>query len=162
MSAVVEHSPLPNRHAVRTLVEGLTGRDIDILDGMPVASRTTNVVGVYVGDRLATQAVVVIDLEGAARLGGSLGMVPRSGVEDAIAERNLSPVLRTNCHEVLNVLSSVFNVGNAPHVRLYDMYGPNAAIPADVAAVAGLAGSRMDIRLKIAGYGVVNMSIVVR
>lgn len=162
MNAVVEHSPLPSRHAVRTLVEGLTGRDIDILDGVPVQSRTTNVVAVYVNDKLATQAVVVVDLEGAARLGGSLGMVPRAGVEDSIGERALSRVLRDNCYEVLNVMASVFNVGNAPHVRLYEMYGPNAAVPGDVAAVTGLAGSRMDIALKIAGYGVGNMSIVVR
>ena len=162
MSAVVEHSPLPNRHAVKTLVEGLIGRDLLIGDGMPVASKTTNVVGVYVGDRLATQAVVVIDLEGAARLGGALGMVPRAGVEDAISERRLSNVLRDNCYEVLNVLASVFNVADAPHVRLYEMYGPNASLPGDVAAMAQTMGSRMDLLLSIAGYGEAKLSLVVR
>jgi hypothetical protein len=162
MSAVVEQSPLPSRHAVRNIVEGLIGRDVDISDGVPVTPKTTNVVAVYVGDRLTTQAVVVVDLEAAARLGGSLGLVPKAGVEDAIAERSLPPVLRDNCYEVLNVLASVFNQPGAPHVRLYEMDGPNAAIPGDVAAIAGRAGTRMDISLRISGYGPGLMSIVVK
>lgn len=162
MSAVVEQSPLPSRHAVRSVIEGLVGRDVDISDGNPVTPRTTNVVAAYVGDRLALQAVCVVDIEAAARLGGALAMVPKGGVEDAIAERDLNQTLRDNCYEVLNVLASVFNVPNAPHVRLYEMYGPNQGVPGDVAAIAGIAGSRMDIALKIAGYGEGTMSIVVK
>ena len=162
MSAVVQSSPLPSRHTLRTIVEGLIARDVDIADGVPVANRTTNVVAVSVNDRHGLQAVVVVDIELAARLGGALGMVPRGAVEEAISERNLPQVLRDNCNEVLNVLASAFNVGGAPHVKLYEMYGPNAAIPGDVAAVAGTAGSRMDVKLKVAGYGEGRMSIVVR
>src|SRR5690349_20281592 len=162
MNAVVQQSPLPSRHAVRSVIEGLVGRDVDIADGVPVPSKTTNVVAAYVGDKLALQAVCIVDIEAAARLGGALAMVPRGGVDDAIQERDLSPNLRDNCYEVLNVLASVFNVPNAPHVRLYEMYGPNQGVPGDVAAVAGIAGSRMDISLKIAGYGDGLMSIVVK
>jgi hypothetical protein len=162
MTAVVQQSPLPSRHAVRSVIEGLVGRDVDIADGVPVPSKTTNVVAAYVGDKLALQAVCIVDIEAAARLGGALAMVPKGGVDDAISERDLPPTLRDNCYEVLNVLASVFNVPNAPHVRLYEMYGPNQGVPGDVAAVAGLAGSRMDIALKIAGYGDGMMSIVVK
>jgi hypothetical protein len=162
MNAVVQQSPLPSRHAVRSVVEGLVGRDVDISDGVPVSPKTTNVVAAYVGDRLALQAVCVVDIEAAARLGGALAMVPRGGVDDAIGERDLSQTLRDNCYEVLNVLASVFNVPGAPHVRLYEMYGPNQGVPGDVAAIAGLAGNRMDISLKIAGYGDGMMSIVVK
>jgi hypothetical protein len=161
MNTMVQ-SPLPSRHAVRSVIEGLVGRDVDISDGVPVPSKTTNVVAAYVGDKLALQAVCIVDIEAAARLGGALAMVPRGGVDDAIQERELSQNLRDNCYEVLNVLASVFNVGNAPHVRLYEMYGPNQGVPGDVAAVAGIAGSRMDISLKIAGYGDGLMSIVVK
>ncbi len=162
MSTTVEQSPLPSRHAVRTLIGDLIGRDIDLQDGSPIPPKTTNVVAVYVTDRLATSAVCMVNLEGAARLGGALGMVPKAGVDDAIAERQLSSLLRDNCYEVLNVLSAAFNVPDAPHVRLYEMYGPDAIIPGDVAALAGTAGSRMDITLKVVGYGDVPLSIVVR
>ena len=162
MNAVVQQSPLPSRHAVRNVIEGLVGRDVDISDGTPVPSKTTNVVAAYVSDKLALQAVCVVDIEAAARLGGALAMVPKGGVEDAIGERDLPQTLRDNCYEVLNVLASVFNVPNAPHVRLYEMYGPNQGVPGDVAAVVGLAGSRMDITLNVSGYGTGLMSIVVK
>jgi len=162
MSTTLEHSPVPSRHAVRTLIEGLVGRDMDIGDGSPIQPRTTNVVAVYVTDRLTTSALAIVDLEGAARLGGALGMVPRVGVDDSIAERDLTNVLRGNCYEVLNVLSAAFNLPNHPHVRLYEMYGPNAAIPSDVAVLAGQPVSRMDLRFTLAGYGNGNLSIVCR
>ncbi len=162
MSTLVEQSPLPSRHAVRTLVESLVGRDVDLQDGQPVGPKPTNVVAVYVTDKLAVSAVAVVDLEGAARLGGALAMLPRGGVDDAIDERDLPGMLRDNCYEVLNVLSALFNVPGAPHVRLYEMYGPNASLPTDVATLAATQGSRMDLALGIAGYGDAALSIVVR
>jgi hypothetical protein len=155
-------SPLPSRHAVRTTIGDLVGREVELTDAVAVAARSTNVVGVFVTDKLATSAIAVLDLEGAARLGGALGMVPRGGIEDVIKERAFPQHLRDNCYEVLNVLSAVFNVVEAPHVRLYQMYGPGEPAPGDVAAMAGMAGSRMDLRLMIAGYGDARMSIVVR
>jgi hypothetical protein len=162
MSTVTEHSPLPSRHSVRVLIEDLIGRDIELRDTQPVGPRTTNVIAVYVTDKLATAAIAVVTLEAAARLGGALGMVPRGGVEDAIAGRDLPNLIRDCTYEVLNVLSSVFNVAGAPHVRLYEMYGPNGVVPGDVAAMVGMIGQRMDVALKIAGYGDGSLSLIVR
>lgn len=161
MNTMLEQSPLPSRHSVRTLIEDLIGRDVDLQDGIPVAAKTTNVVAVYVTDKLATSAVAVVDLEGAARLGGALGMVPKAGVEDCIAERALTKVLQDNCYEILNVLSAAFNLPGAPHVRLYQMYD-GAAVPNDVARLVGAAGGRMDVILRIAGYGEAALSVIVR
>jgi hypothetical protein len=162
MSVTTEQSPLPNRHSVRNTIQDLIGRDVDLSDGLPPQAKATNVVAVYVTDKLATSAVAVVDLECAARLGGSLGMVPRMVVDEAIKARELPTSLEENCYEVLNVMAAVFNLPNAPHVRLYEMYGPNAVIPADVAALGSMLGSRMDVELKIAGYGTGLLSIVVR
>lgn len=162
MSAMVEQSPLPSRHAVRTLVEGLVGRDVELIDSDPVPNRPTNVVAVYVTDQLTMSVVAVTTIEGAARLGGALGMLPKAGIEDAIDEKDLSGTIGENCYEVLNVLAAVFNEPGAPHVRLYSMYKPDDALPGDVASMVTLAGSRLDLILEIAGYGDVPLSIVVR
>ena len=118
--------------------------------------------GVVEAALLAVSAMVVVDLEGAARLGGALAMVPRGGVDDAIHERKLTTALHENCCEVLNVMSALFNVPGAPHVRLYEMYAPGDSIPPDVAALAGTPGSRMDVKLTIGGYGAGLLSIIVR
>jgi hypothetical protein len=162
MTVTTEQSPLPNRHSVRSTIEDLIGRDIDLSDGVPPENRSTNVIAVYVTDKLVTSAVAVVDLECAARFGGALGMVPRLVVDEAITARELPPPLEGNCYEVLNVLAAVFNLPNAPHVRLYEMYAPNAVIPPDVAALGATLGNRMDVNLKIAGYGTGLLSIVVR
>ena len=162
MSISLDHSPMPNRHAVRNTIQDLIGRDVDLSDGNPPEAKSTNVVAVYVTDKLATSAISIVDLECAARLGGSLGMVPRMVVDEAIKARELPTTLEENCYEVLNVLAAVFNLPNAPHVRLYQMYGPNVALPPDIAALGAMLGSRMDVELKIAGYGTGLLSIVVR
>jgi len=162
MSTMIEQTPLPSRHAVRTLVEGLVGRDVELKDSEPIVGRPTNVVAAYVTDKLQVAIVIVADIECAARLGGSLGMLPRGGVDDAIKELDLSGLLRDNTFEVLNVLSAAFNVENAPHVRLYDMYGPCGDVPSDVLALSQVVGSRMDLELNIAGYGPGRLSIITR
>jgi hypothetical protein len=162
MSTMTEQSPLPSRHAVRSLVEGLVGRDVDLKDCDPISARPTNLVAAYVTDKLQVAVVIVVDIEGAARLGGALGMLPRGGVDDAIQEKDLSGLLRDNAYEVLNVLSAVFNVENAPHVRLYQLYGPGGDVPSDVAALSQVIGSRMDLELNVAGYGVGHLSIITR
>lgn len=162
MSVSLEHSPMPNRHSVRNTIQDLIGRDVDLSDGLPPEAKSTNVVAVYVTDKLATSAIAIVDLECAARLGGSLGMVPRMIVDEAIKARDLPTTLEENCYEVLNVLAAVFNLPTAPHVRLYQMYGPNASLPPDIAALGAVLGSRMDVELKIAGYGTGLMSIVIR
>src|SRR3954471_7559284 len=162
MKATVDSAPLPARAAVRSLVEDLIGRPVELSDAGPVPNKPSNVVAVYVTDQLAMTAVAVVDLAGAARLGGALAMLPRGGVDDAVDEGELSAMLQDNCYEVLNVLSAVFNVAGAPHVRLYEMYGPNASLPSDVAQLANLVGSRLDVRLSIMGYGDAHVSVVVR
>jgi hypothetical protein len=162
VSTTIESSPLPGRAAVRSLVEDLVGRPVELGDAEPVPNRPSNVVAVYVTDQLTMTAVAVVDLPGAARIGGALGMLPRGGVDDAIDEGGLSGMLRDNCYEVLNVLSATFNVPGAPHVRLYEMYGPNASLPSDVAALATVLGNRLDVVLTIAGYGDAHLSVVVR
>ena len=162
MSTMIEPTPLPTRHAVRTLIQGLVGRDLDLRDGEPIMPRPSNLVAAYVTDKMQVAVAIVLDIECAARLGGSLGMLPRGGVDDAIKEVDVSGLLRDNTFEVMNVLAAVFNVENAPHVRLYDLYGPMSAVPTDVLALTQLAGSRMDLEIDVAGYGAGHLSIIVR
>jgi len=155
-------SPLPSRAAVRSLIEDLVGRRVDINDSDPLPRKATNVVAVYVDDRTSMMAVVVVDLACAARLGGALGLLPSAGVDDAIDEKDFYDLLRDNCYEVLNVLAAVFNVAGAPHVRLYEMYGPDDALPGDVAGLAYAVGGRMDVVLSISGYGEGHLSVVIK
>lgn len=162
MSSAVDQSPLPTRHAVRSLIEGLIGRDVELKDSDPVSKATTNLVAAYVTNQMTVSAVAVLDLAGAARLGGALGLLPKGGVDDAIAEKSLPGLMRDNAYEVLNVLSAVFNLEGAPHVRLYELYGPDGSVPGDVLALSQVTGSRLDVVLSLAGYGDARLSIITR
>jgi len=162
VNTMMEVTPLPSRHAVRSLLEDLVGRSVELRDAGPIPAKATNVFAVYVNNKVSTAAVIVVNLELAARLGGALGMLPKGGVDDAIDERDLYPMMRDCCYEVLNVLASVFNGVNAQHVRLYEMYGPSGHVPGDVQKFASMPGNRVDIRLSVAGYGDGLMSVIVR
>lgn len=161
MSALVEHVQLPTRHAVRQLLEGLVDRDLTIADGSPVPARTTNLIALYVTPKLATLAIAVMDLEGAARLGGAVGGIGRVLVEECVAGRRLTPALSAATERALTGLSSTFGSSNGTAARLYQVYGPNDVVPADVARLTGLARGRLDLALRIAGYGAGQLSIVV-
>lgn len=88
MSAVVELVQLPSRHSVPLVLENLLERDIAIADGTPAPAKTTNVIGLYVTARLATAAIAVLDLEGAARYDVRLADRDRSpALPDVRAER---------------------------------------------------------------------------
>lgn len=162
MSTMVEKSPLPTRHAVRTLLEDLVNRQVDLRDSNVLQPRSTHVIAAYVTDRLAATAVVVLDLAAAARLGAALSVLPPGAVDDALAVKELPELMRDSCYEVLNVLASVFNVPHAPHVRLYQMFAPGEQVPGDLAGLAGTLGSRIDVALTVSGYGKGLLSVVVR
>lgn len=161
MSAVVEHVPLPSRHSVRQLLEDLLGRDVEVADGRPVAARTTNVTGLYVTARLATAAITVVDLGGAARIGGAIGGIGRAVVEESVGRRELTPALLAAAERALGGLAAAFTGSQPARIRLYQMYAPNDVVPADAAGLAGSARNRMDISVRIAGYGPAQISIVV-
>jgi hypothetical protein len=158
----IEHSPLPTMHSVRVVLEGLVGRTIDFSDCHAVPRISSNVRAVYATDEDQLAAVAVTDIQGAARLGGALGMLPKGGVDDVIDDHDLTGLIRDNVYEVLNVLGSVFNVADAPHVRLTEMYGPGQSAPDEVENLAYAAGGRLDIEVSIAGYGNGRLCIVVR
>ena len=150
---------LPPAKDVRDLLEGLLGKDTDFSDG----TRTTGpggLVGTYVDDSLGLRAVVAFDLALAAYTGAAIGLMPPGGAQDAVDDGELFPMLRDNACEVLNVMASLFNVGDAPHLRLYTTHAPSEALPGDVAGHLGSLGGRVDWTVAIKGYGKGQLSVV--
>lgn len=158
-------TPLPHAKDVRELYEMMLGRDVDLtLGGEPVtpASPTGFVVGVYVTEMLKTAALVALDVEGAARAGAALGLVPSGVAEESIGYQRLEENLLENVSELLNVTASLFNVGGAPHLKLYSVHDTaDGLLPADVANWLRGYGPRLDARLSIKGYGEGTISLVV-
>ncbi|MBO3086660.1 hypothetical protein [Cellulomonas fengjieae] len=157
-------TPLPSAKAVRELVEGLVGRDVQVTTGgamLDPAEGDGTLVGAYVDDRLALTAIVLLDLPLAAYVGAALGLVPARTAESAVAEGVLPSGLQENAGEVLNVLASLFNAEGAPHVRLDTIYPPGGPLPADVATWVPAFVRRTDLDMEVSGYGPGRFSLLV-
>lgn len=155
-------TPLPSAKDVRELVEGLVGRDVTVATGGAMVDPALGAMtGVYVDRRLALVALVVLDVPLAAHIGASLGLVPARTAAEAAELGELTPALSENAGEVLNVMASLFNAENAPHVRLDRVYQPGEPLPADVATWVPAYVRRTDLDMEVAGYGAGAFSLLV-
>lgn len=160
MIAGTVHLPAPIE--VRDLLSGLLGREVTLSTTAPLAPApgTPVTVATYVDDSLTVRATVACDLPLSAAAGCALALLPPTGVAAAIEAGALDETLAENVYEVLNVLASVFNVADAPHVRLHVMHPAVGAPPPEARARVLALGRREDLAVQVAGYGEGRLSVV--
>ncbi|TFV53860.1 hypothetical protein E4P41_20795 [Geodermatophilus sp. DF01-2] len=154
---------LPDAKAVKDMLTGLVGKPVGVTPGAPVTptERSSVSVAVYVSPSMDVNALCVMDLGLSAYSGGALALLPPGGVQDAVEEDGeLTAMLTEALHEVVNVLSALFNVPGAPHSRLYRLYAPGDELPADIAGMLA-AFNRLDLAVEVPGYGRGGLSLVV-
>jgi hypothetical protein len=153
---------LPAAKDVREMLEGLVGRTVDVSPGAPVTPEADRpvAVAVYVAPDMSVNALCLMDLGASAYTAGGLALLPPGGCQDAVEEDGeLSPMLVEALHEVVNVLSALFNIPGAPHSKLHKLYAPGEDVAADLAGL--LAGfNRIDLDLDVQGYGKGSLSLV--
>ncbi|HYO35075.1 MAG TPA: hypothetical protein VER97_03295 [Geodermatophilus sp.] len=154
---------LPDAKAVKDMLSGLVGKPVGVAPGAPVTptDRDPVSVAVYVSPTMAVNALCVMDLPLAAWTGGALALLPPGGVQDVVEEDGeLTGMLTEALHEVVNVLSALFNVPGAPHSKLHASYAPGDDLPGDVAGMLS-AFNRLDLAIDVPGYGKGRLSLVV-
>jgi hypothetical protein len=158
MSTVV----LPAAKDVKDMLSGLVGKPVAVNPGPPVTptEKSPVSVAVYVDPGMAINALCVMDLPASAYTAGALALLPPGGCQDAVEEDGeLSGLLAEALHEVVNVLSALFNIPGAPHSKLHKLYVPGEELPGDVAGL--LANfNRIDLALEVPGYGKGGLSLV--
>lgn len=162
MSTAVTTVHLPNLMQIRELLGDLLGRDVALKAAAPLVPQRSNPcsVAVIVDDNIRPRAVIVADLAFSAYAGAAIGLLPAPGAQDAIEEGALTDTLAENLYEVLNIASSMFNVPDAPHMKIQVLHPIGAPCPPDALALACTLGRREDVEVDIAGYGTGRMSIV--
>lgn len=159
-----DKSPLPAALEVRELLEGLLGRDVEAQVGTPpVDTRVPEgaTVAAYVDDQLGLRAIVLMDLALTAFSGAAIALMPAVGAADAVEKGMITPALYDNAAEILNIMASLFNKDDAPHVRLYEAHAPRETLPADVQRWLLAYVPRLDMELTVAGYGTGSLSVMV-
>ena len=82
-------------------------------------------VAVYVAPDMSVNALCLMDLGASAYTAGGLALLPPGGCQDAVEEDGeLSGMLVEALHEVVNMLSALFNTPGAPHSKLHKLYAP--------------------------------------
>jgi hypothetical protein len=154
---------LPAAKDVREMLEGLVGRTVEVSPGNPVTPTPDKpvAVAVYVAPDMSVNALCLMDLGAAAYTAGGLALLPPGGCQDAVEEDGeLSGMQVEALHEVVNVLSALFNTPGAPHSKLHKLYAPGEEVAADLAGM--LAGfNRIDLAIDIQGYGKGELSLVI-
>jgi hypothetical protein len=153
---------LPAAKDVKDMLTGLVGKPVAVTPGAPVTPTPDKPVSVavYVDPGMAINALCVMDLPASAYTAGALALLPPGGCQDAVEEDGeLSGMLVEALHEVVNVLSAMFNVPGAPHSKLHKLYAPGEDLPGDVEGM--LANfNRLDVVVEVPGYGKGGLSLV--
>jgi hypothetical protein len=154
---------LPAAKDVKDMLTGLVGKAVNVSPGAPVTPTPDAPVSVavYVDPGMAVNALCVLDLAASAYAGGALALLPPGGCRDAVEEDGeLTGVQAEALHEVVNVLSALFNTPGAPHSKLDKLYLPGEDLPGDIAGMLA-AFNRADLAVEISGYGKGAISFVV-
>ena len=153
---------LPAAKDVRDMLSGLVGKDVAVSPGAPVTPEPNRpvTVAIYTAPDMSVNALCVMDLGASAYTAAALALLPPGGAQDAVEEdKELSPMLLEALHEVVNVLSALFNTPGAPHSKLNKLVADGDEVPGDVAGM--LAGfNRLDLALEVPGYGKGALSLV--
>ncbi len=153
---------LPAAKDVRDMLAGLIGKPVAVSPGAPVtpAPERPVSVAVYVDPQMHINALCVMDLAASAYTAGALALLPPGGCQDAVEEDGeLSGMLTEALHEVVNVLSALFNTPGAPHSKLHKLYAPGDELPGDIAGMLA-AFNRLDLALEVPTYGKGALSLV--
>ncbi len=154
---------LPAAKDVRDMLAGLVGKPVAVSPGAPVTPEANRpvTVAIYTAPDLSVNAICVMDLAASAYTAGALALLPPGGCQDSVEEdKELSPMQVEALHEVVNVLSALFNTPGAPHSKLNRLVKDGEDVPGDVAGL--LAGfNRLDLEIDVPGYGKGGMSLVV-
>ena len=154
---------LPAPKDVRDMLAGLVGRNVTVSPGAPVTPTPDKPVSVavYVAPDMSINALCVMDLAASAYTAGGLALLPPGGCQDAVEEDGeLTGMMVEALHEVVNIVSALFNTPGAPHSRLHELYAPGDELPDDIAVMLS-AFNRIDLVIDVQGYGKGGLSLVI-
>ncbi len=153
---------LPAPKHVRDLLDEQLERAVQVAPTSPYAPHGTRArtLAVYVDARLRAHAVLAADLPFSVYAAAAAARVPAGATPAVLAEGWLGPQLLSRLTALLEAASSLFRAGPAGAVTLHGIYPPAQAAPPDVTAYAAALRRRLDLQVRISGYGAGRLSIV--
>jgi hypothetical protein len=153
MNAVVAAHPLPGALQVKDLLgmlfDGLSVKAGPKLDASP---KSNCYFGVYVSDQDKIVALCGCDMAFAANSGAALSMLPPNVAKEAAKDKDLTPVMLANLHEVMNICTRLMLRDDTPHIKLRELCVVTA-LPPPAVDILGAPKARADFEVAIGKYG---------
>ncbi|MBK5223994.1 MAG: hypothetical protein JJE52_14205 [Acidimicrobiia bacterium] len=157
--------PVPIQEAVGDFVSALVGRGAAAGKVTPtdIEPDGSHVIGIYRDTHGAIAAISLADLDFAAGTGAALGMIPSAAAHEAVAAGELPETLLENYQEVANIMTSLLNSQNSPHLVL-DEVRPSSDpdLPAEVWEAIASPSKRREFAVTIDGYGNGRIGVIIR
>lgn len=160
MSAATATHPLPDVAQVKDLLGMLfDGLSVKLGPKLDVSPKGGCYFGVYVSDDGAPAGLCGCDMAFAANSGAALSMLPPNVAKEAAKEKELTPVMLANLHEVMNICTRLMLRDDSPHVKLRELC-VQSALPPPAAAILAAPRARVDFEIAIGKYGVGVLSVM--
>lgn len=159
--------PMPQAPAVVQLLKALTGKNNvaaaaqKTRPSLAGAAKAPLFCGFFAQDGENDPcAAVVVDLPLALAAAGALSSVPVGYLNEQLKKAVLEEVCQENLHEVMNVLTGLFNAEGAPHVRFVGVQEMRSAETKPPVSLNRPASSRLDLEVTIPPMPAGKMSIL--
>jgi hypothetical protein len=160
MSAATATHPLPDVAQVKELLGMLfDGLSVKLGPKLDVSPKGGCYFGVYVSDDGAPAGLCGCDIAFAANSGAALSMLPPNVAKEAAKDKELTPVMLANLHEVMNICTRLMLRDDSPHLKLRELCVQSALSP-PAAAIMGSPRGRIDFEIGIGKYGVGVLSVM--
>lgn len=156
--------PVPIQEAVGEFVGALVGKGTAATKVTPTAINPDgqHIIATYIDTNGELAALSLADLSFAAISGAALGMIPAAAALEAAEAGELSETLFENYQEVANIMTSLLNTPNSPHMRLDQIWpSNNSEIPDTVWHAIANPSKRREFAVMVEGYGDGRIGVII-
>jgi len=152
--------PMPDIAKVKTMLELLfDGLEVKAGKKFDIVPPSGSWIGLYVSDDGKPVAACAVDCALAANSSAALSMLPPGVAKDAAKSKELTDVMISNLHEIMNICTRLLMNDSSAHLKLATVH-PSKAMPAELGALLGAVKGRADFELSMPKYGPGTLSVV--
>jgi hypothetical protein len=154
--------PMPQPDRVSEVLADLMGRSVTVARtrAVELGGDRPAAVADYHADSGTVGVLCVADIRLANALGAALTMVTPEAVEDAVASKAIDESTIENFREVVNVMTSLFNSSDTPHVKFNDVHRLPSTLPEPAARLLEAPRGRRDFDVTVDEYGTGTLSVL--
>ncbi len=153
---------MPNAAQLGEFLRDLLGKEVTLTahaEELGTGATDGLVCGVLLEEDGSVGGACIADLSAAAYAGASLAMIPKGAADEAIASGQLTPTLRDNFAEVVNIITGIVNNPIQPHLR---MSGVEDGVSDAVRDLLIRAAGRSSFDLDVEDYGTGKFALFAR